>query len=107
MMPTLLWHDWLILLSFFACLAGLGLLVGMPQDQDEDFEQAESMLMLMIFTYWTVHCVALGVQKFALPDWDVLLLSLKFTAILSYLLTFACTISLPLNRLAVVLRQVE
>jgi hypothetical protein len=106
-MPTLLWHDWLVLLSFFACLAGLGLLVGMGQDQDEDPDQAESILMLMIFSYWAIHCVALGIQKFTLPDWEVLLLSLKFTAIISYLLTFACAISLPLNRLAIALRQVE
>jgi hypothetical protein len=107
MMPTLLWHDWLVLLSFFACLAGLGLLVGVRQEQNEDFEQAENVLMLMIFTYWAVHCVALGVQKLALPDWEILLLSLKFTAIISYLLTFACMISLPLNRLAIALRHVE
>jgi hypothetical protein len=104
-MPTLLWHEWLAVASFFAAIAGLGLLIFSASDPELDVEATDRTLMMMVFSYWMVHCVAIGLQKLSLPDWEVLTLSLQFTAISSYLLTFSCVISLPLKRLSV--RSVE
>lgn len=105
-MELTLCRDHIMLLSFFACIGGLILLLGSDRKSAaNDVEPAEQMLMMMTFAYWLVHCIVFAVQKLHLPEWDVLLLSLKLTSIISYLLTFACTLSLPLNRLAV--RQVE
>jgi hypothetical protein len=104
-MPNIIWHDFLVFLSFIACIAGLVLLSDTKQNQVSELEETEQILFRMCFTYWLVYCVALGIQKIALPDWEILLLSLKITAALSYFLTFACVVCLPLHRLAV--RRVE
>jgi len=47
-------------------------------------ELEENKSCWMSFAYWMVYCVAFGIQKMASPDWEILLLSLKLTAILSY-----------------------
>lgn len=104
-MLNLGWHDYLVLLSFFACIAGLVLLSDTKNAQANELEETEQVLFRMSFAYWAVYCVAVGIQKIALPNWDILLLSLKLTAALSYFLTFACVVCLPLHRFAV--RQVE
>lgn len=99
------WHDYLVLISFAACIVGLWLLSDSNQTQADELEETEQILFRMSFTYWIVYCVAVGIQKLALPDWEILLLSLRLTAALSYFLTFACIVCLPLHRFAV--RQVE
>ncbi len=104
-MPNIAWHDTIVLISFFACIAGILLLGDTKQNQANELEETEQILFRMSFSYWLVHCLAIGIQKIALPDWEILLLSLKITAALSYFLTFACVVCLPLHRLAV--RQVE
>lgn len=104
-MLNLSWHDYLVLISFAACVTGLFLLSDGNQTQADDLEETEETLFRMSFAYWMVYCVAFGIQKIALPDWEILLLSLKITAALSYFLTFACVLCLPLHRFAV--RQVE
>lgn len=102
---NLIWHDVLIFLSFIACIAGLLLLSDTKQTQADELEETEQILFRMSFSYWMVYCIAVGIQKIALPDWEILLLSLKLTAALSYFLTFACIVCLPLHRFAV--RQVQ
>ncbi len=104
-MLNLGWHDYLVLISFAACIAGLLLLSNDNPTQADDLEETEQTLFSMSFSYWMVYCLALGIQKICLPDWDIVLMSLRLTAALSYFLTFACILSLPLHRLAV--RQVE
>ena len=104
-MLNLGWHDYLVLLSFAACVTGLFLLSDGKKTQADDLEETEETLFRMTFAYWMVYCVAFGIQKIALPDWEILLLNLKITAALSYFLTFACVLCLPLHRFAV--RQVE
>ncbi|GAC1467739.1 MAG: hypothetical protein NVSMB70_13090 [Chamaesiphon sp.] len=99
-MLDLSWHDYLVFISLFACIAGLLLLLNPNKAEAEDLATDERMLLLMSFTYWLVHCVAVGIQEFQLPDWDILLLSLKLTAVISYLLTFSCVLSLPLHHFA-------
>ena len=102
---NLIWHDLLVLVSFAACIAGLFLLSNADQTEVDELEETEIILFRMSFAYWMVYCVAFGIQKLALPDWEILLLSLKLTAILSYFLTFSCIVCLPLHRFAV--QQVE
>jgi hypothetical protein len=104
-MLNLGWHNVLVLISFAACVTGLFLLSDGKQTQADELEETEQTLFKMIFTYWIVYCVTFGSQKIAPPDWEILLLSLKLTAALSYFLTFACAVCLPLHRFAV--RQVE
>ena len=102
---NLIWHDLLVFVSFAACIAGLYLLSNADQPEVTELEETEQILFRMSFAYWMVYCVAFGIQKMALPDWEILLLSLKLTAVLSYFLTFSCIVCLPLHRFAV--RQVE
>lgn len=99
------WHDIILLFSFFASVIGLVLLAKKNQAPAEELEETEQMLFRMSFAYWLVYCIACGVQKLILPDWEVLALSVKLTAALSYFLTFACIICLPLHQVAI--RQVE
>lgn len=99
------WHTSILFLSFAACIAGLLLLLDTNNSQVDELEETEQILFRMTFTYWLVYCAAVGIQKIVLPDWEILLLSLKITSALSYFLTFACILCLPLHRLAV--RQVE
>ena len=102
---TLSWHGYLVLTSFIACIAGLFLLSDADKTQTDDLEETEQILFRMTFAYWMVYCVAVGIQHITLPDWEIVLLSSKMTAALSYFLTFACILCLPLHRFAV--RQVE
>ncbi|WP_017314297.1 hypothetical protein [Mastigocladopsis repens] len=97
-------HDFFVLLSFIACIAGLLLLWERNQQKDEA-EETERILFRMSFSYWLVYCVAFAIQKIVLPDWETIMMSLKITAALSYFLTFSCVVSLPLHKFAV--RHVE
>lgn len=104
-MLTSIWHDVILLLSFVASIAGLLLLADTNQTQADELVETEQVLFRMSFAYWMVYCIACAIQKVNLPDWEVLLLSVKLTAAFSYFLTFACVVCLPLHRFAV--RQVE
>jgi len=101
------WHDYLNLASFFASVLGLFVLLNQKQTQTEDSEIADEVLFSMAFAYWIVQCIAIGAQKWVCPDWTTCLLSLKWTAVISYLLTFSCALSLPLHRIASNQRQAE
>jgi Na+-driven multidrug efflux pump len=95
------WLHSAVVISFIASVAGLGLLF-LPHllKQTETLPQTERTLMIMSFTYWSVHCVAVLTQKLPPQDWVGVLLSLKMTAIITFFLTFACILSLPLSRFA-------
>lgn len=99
------WHDYLLILSFFASIAGVGLLMLDKSEAKDEVEAADNMLLLMAFVYWVVYCSANGLQRVVSPDWDTFLLSVKLTGVISYLLTASCILSLPLNRLSI--KQVE
>lgn len=101
---NLVCHDFFVLLSFIACIAGLLLLWERKQQKDEA-EETERILFRMSFSYWLVYCVAFAIQKIVLPDWETIMMSLRITAALSYFLTFSCVVILPLHKLAV--RHVE
>lgn len=99
-MPHLSWHDYLMVLSFFASIAGLILLLKDATLNEDEVEITDRVLFIMSFTYWLVYCVAFAAQKLILPEWEILSLSVKITAVLSYLLTCTCILSLPLHRVA-------
>lgn len=104
-MPHLSWHDYLTVFSFFAAILGIALLFSGSQAYESDWEITDRVLMLMTFTYWLVYCVTAGLQHLILPQWEVLMWSVKLTGILAYLLTAACVLSLPLHRASI--RQPE
>lgn len=101
---NLLCHEFVVAVSFVACIVGLFLLRPSKQNQS-DAEETEQILLRMSFSYWLVYCIAFGVEKILLPEWEGLTMSLRITTALSYFLTFSCILSLPLHKFAV--RQVE
>ncbi|MBD2203603.1 hypothetical protein H6G33_23160 [Calothrix sp. FACHB-1219] len=99
-------HEFVVAVSFVACIVGLLLLWDSKQQtQKNELEETEEILLRMSFSYWLVYCVAFGIEKVMLPSWEPMLMTLKITTALSYFLTFSCILSLPLNRFAV--HQVE
>jgi hypothetical protein len=105
-MVELNWHDYLVMVSFVASIAGLVLLGDNRNSQPtDDRTLSEEILIKMSFTYWTVYCISVFGLKLHLPEDSWLFLSLKLTTVLSYLLTASSILSLPLQRMAV--RQVE
>jgi hypothetical protein len=101
---NLICHEFVVAVSFVACIVGLILLWNSKQQKD-DAEETELILFRMSFSYWMVYCVAFGIEKIVLPDWEALLMTLKITTALSYFLTFSCILSLPLHKFAI--RQVQ
>jgi len=97
-------HDFFVMLSFGACIAGLVILWDKEQ-QETEMQQTEKILFRMSFSYWLVYCVAFGIEKIVLPEWEALIMSLKMTTALSYFLTFSCIICLPLHRFA--MREIQ
>lgn len=106
-MSSLLWYHYLLIGSFLACIAGLSLIFATQHLPVSDHEATEQMLFKMSFAYWMVYCGAFALQHLPLPTWETLELSLKFTLVISYLLTFSCVLTLPLHRFSASLRQVE
>jgi hypothetical protein len=101
-MVELNWHDYLVMVSFVASIAGLVLLGDNRNSQPtDDRTLSEEILIKMSFTYWTVYCISVFGLKLHLPEDSWLLLSLKLTTVLSYLLTASSILSLPLQRMAV------
>lgn len=99
-MPHLSWQDILVFLSFNACILGLLILTSQKPGQQTDLEETDKMLFLMSFTYWAVYCTAYSIQKIVPGDWEVFLLSMKLTTVITYFLTFTCVLSLPLHKMA-------
>ncbi len=104
-MPSLHWQDYLLILSFFAAIAGILLLFDGNQANDTEAEVTDRILLLMSFTYWLVHCLAIAAEKMITPELEMLTMSVKLTGVISYLLTFTCVLSLPLHRVSI--RQTE
>lgn len=99
------WHNLLMIFSFTACVTGLLLLIDTKSDKVNELEESEQILFRMTFTYWMVYCLCTALQKLGLPEGEIVFTSINITAALSYFLTFACVLCLPLHRLSV--KQVE
>jgi len=113
-MVELNWHDYVVILSFVASIAGLLLLGDIRnsvltddsvRDSFADRTLSEEILIKMSFTYSIVYCTSVFALKLHLPEDSWLLHSLKLTTVLSYLLTASSILSLPLQRMTV--RRVE
>ncbi len=114
-MLQLLWHDWVLLSSTIACTVALWLLSF--RYKNDDLDVSELILLRLTFSYWLVYCFASVIQRFVMSmfqltewdtlEWDILGLSLKLTAVVSYLLTFACVLTLPFHHLIASRRQVQ
>ncbi len=90
--------------SFFAAVAGLCLLPNRKQIDNEQ-DAIEYSLFSMIFAYWLVYCVTTVIGKTLPSEWGFVVLSINITRILAYLLTATCSLSLPLQRVAI--REIE
>jgi hypothetical protein len=94
-----------MLLSFVAAIAGLFLLadekptVNKNSSKDER-EIVDRILLRMVFAYWLVYCVVFALKPCISEDWEFVCLSVRFTGVMSYLLTLTCILSLPLHRLS-------
>lgn len=109
-MLQLLWHDWILLSSVAAGVIGLWLLSF--RYKNDDLDVSELILLRLTFSYWLVYCFTSLTQRFVVPglqptEWDILALSLRLTAVVSYLLTFACVLTLPFHHLIASRRQVQ
>ncbi|MEG4117415.1 hypothetical protein QUA43_08065 [Microcoleus sp. N9_B4] len=104
-MVELNWHDYLVMVSFVASIAGLVLLGDRKSQPTDDRTLSEEILIKMSFVYSIVYSMSALGLKLHLPEDSWLLLSLKLSTVLSYLLTVSSILSLPLQRMAV--RQVE
>jgi hypothetical protein len=93
------WIESVRLVSFFACVLGLFVLYN-DRSTQEDLGEANWNLMSFSFGYWIVNCLAHAGQNCLCPTWTTVLLSVKLTSLFSFLLTFSCILSLPLNRVA-------
>lgn len=108
-MVDLNWHDYLVMVSFVASIAGLVLLCDRNSQPTDDSLRdsfasrtlSEEMLIKMSFIYWIVYCISVAGLKLHRPEESWLLLSLKLSTVLSYLLTVSSILSLPLQRMAV------
>lgn len=97
---NLMCHEFVVAVSFVACIAGLLLLWDRKQPKDH-LEETEKILFRMSFSYWLVYCFAFGLEKLILPEWETVLMSVKITIALSYFLTFSCVLSLPLHKFSI------
>ena len=93
-------HEFVVAISSIACLLGLWLLKDHNQDVD-GFQETEQSLLRMSFAYWLVYCIAFGIEKVFVFDWEAIIVTLRITTALSYFLTFSCILSLPLHKFAV------
>lgn len=100
------WQDIITLISALACVVGLVVLLAFRQAPADSLEEADQQLMGMVFAYWLVHCLAIGVIRFHWLDSEFLLSSVKVTSALTYFLTWASVFSLPLHRISTV-RELE
>ena len=100
-MATFSWHDYLMMLSFVSAIAGLALLLLEKAGSETDAEVADRVLLMMTFAYWLVYCASAVALRLVQPEWETVLLSVKLTGVLSYLLTATCVLSLPLHRVSV------
>ena len=55
----------------------------------DDFQETEQSLLTMSFAYWLVYCIAFGMEKVFLFNWEAVIITLRITTALSYFLTFS------------------
>ena len=96
-MPTLSWHDSVLLVSCVASVAGLYFYGRSPIEDPSDAEAAQETLTRLTFVYWLVYCFAHWGEQFCTAFPQSPACSLRILMLLSYILTFCCVLSLPLH----------
>lgn len=98
--------DLLTIISAVACIAGLGIIFGLRQQSANEVAANDEYLFAAVFAYWLVHCLAVGLMR---VDWqgggEIWCLSLKTLSALTYFVTWASVLCLPLQRISV--REME
>jgi hypothetical protein len=96
-MWNLSWHEYLVTLSCFTSVVGL-IAFGRAQDKDPTESKAmQETVVRMTFVYWIVYCLSsFGDRMGDLMPQDFAC-SLRILALLSYVLTFCCILTLPLQ----------
>ncbi|AGY59706.1 hypothetical protein GKIL_3460 [Gloeobacter kilaueensis JS1] len=105
-MGSIVWQDTIIYLSFLACIAGLVLVFAFRRTAPSELEQVDEGLFAMIFAFWIVYCATVIVVRLDWLESEWIVRSLRLTSALSYFLTWASVLSLPLHRIAAV-REIE
>mgnify|MGYP003547824271 CR=1 FL=1 len=106
-MWNLSWHESLVIFSCFTSVAGLMVFCRV---QDKDPTEAEAMqetLVRMTFVYWIVHCISSFGDRIGDAMPQDLACSLRILALLSYVLTFCCVLTLPLQLIEQRYRQTD
>jgi hypothetical protein len=104
-MLELNWHDYLVMVSCVASIAGLVLLGDRNSQPTDDRTLSQEMLIKMSFIGWIVYCISVAGLKLHLPEDNWLSLSFQLSTVISYLLTVSSILSLPLQHITV--RQVQ
>jgi hypothetical protein len=106
-MWNLSWHEYLVILSCFTSMGGL---IACGRAEDKDPTEAEAMqdtLIRMTFVYWIVYCISSFSDRIDTVMPQDLACSLRILALLSYVLTFCCVLTLPLQLIEQRYRQTD
>jgi hypothetical protein len=96
-MPFISWHDWILVISSIASVAGLYFYGRSPIKVPSEAEAAQETLVRLTFVYWIVYCCAHWGEQACTALSPSLTCSLRLLMLLSYLLTFCCALSMPLH----------
>lgn len=96
-MPILSWHDAVLLVSCFTSIAGLYVFGRSHIEEPTEAEAAHETMVRLSFVYWIVYCCAYWGERICAASAPDLECSLRILALLSYILTFSCVLSVSLH----------
>lgn len=96
-MPTLAWHDGVLLLSCVTSLVGLCWVCQSPIAEPTEAEAAQETMVRLTFVYWMVYCLAHWASQLCDGSPHPVACSLRLMTLFAFLLTFCCVFSLPLH----------
>lgn len=97
LMPALSIYDGLLIGSCLASIVGLSVYCQPQSENPTEAEAIQETLVRMTFVYWVVYCVSHWGEKLCGAVEQPVVCSLHLLAVLSFILTFCCTITLPLH----------
>ena len=96
-MTILSWHDVLLIFSAVTSLVGVGYVSRYALEDPTVSQALQETLTRLTFVYWIVFCISrLGQRLVTFLPYD-LACQLKILALLCFMLTFCCLLSLPLH----------
>ncbi|MGB8700030.1 MAG: hypothetical protein WCD18_11495 [Thermosynechococcaceae cyanobacterium] len=96
-MTALSWHDYLLITSCLTSAVGLTVFCHCPIPEPNAAEATQETLVRMTFIYWMLYCLSRLGQLWCDSTAQDFVCSLRVLALLSYVLTFCCVVSLPLH----------